>query len=146
MEKTIITYDMYDHMMDNLIEQIAFSKLYTKVKYVYGIPRGGLPMAVHLSHHLGLDFADNEFFHNMMTREQRKKTLIVDDVADTGITLKRLKLVYTINFTIATLHYKPRSTVKPNFYVEETDKWICYPWESLNEEPNREGYDDEHSS
>jgi len=110
MEKTIITYDMYDHMMDNLIEQIAFSKLYTKVKYVYGIPRGGLPMAVHLSHHLGLDFADNEFFHNMMTREQRKKTLIVDDVADTGITLKRLKLVYTINFTIATLHYKPRST------------------------------------
>jgi len=142
MEKTIITYDMYDHMMDNLVEQIEFSKAYTKVKYVYGPPRGGLPIAVHLAHHLGLDFVDNEFFHNMMTREQREKTLIVDDVADTGQTLKRLKLVYSIDFIIATLHYKSRSVIKPNFFVEENNTWIVYPWEMLDEIPNREGYDE----
>ncbi len=146
MEKTIITYQMYDHMMDNLVEQIEFSKLYTKVKYVYGPPRGGLPIAVHLAHHLGLDYADSEWFHNMMNREQREKTLIVDDVADTGQTLKRLKLIYSIDFITATLHYKTRSTIKPDFFVEETNSWVCYPWERLDETPNREGYNDKHSS
>lgn len=128
---------MYDHMLDNLLEQIEYSKLYTKVKYVYAPPRGGLPIAVHLAHHLELDFADNDFFHNMMTREQREKTLIVDDVADTGETLKKLKSVYSIDFICATLHYKPRSVIKPNFFVEETTDWIVYPWEKLDEVPNR---------
>ncbi len=137
MKKTIITYDMYDHMMDNLVEQIEFSKLYTKVKYIYGPPRGGLPIAVHLAHHLGLDYADDEWFHNMMNKEQREKTLIVDDVADTGKTLQQLKTVYNFNFITATLHYKPRSVVKPDFYVEETTDWQVYPWEKIDEEPNR---------
>jgi len=138
MKKIIITYDMYDHMLDKLVEQIEFSKLYTKVKYVYGPPRGGLPIAVHLAHHLGLDYSDDEWFHNMMNKEQRDKTLIVDDVADTGKTLQQLKTVYNFDFITATLHYKVRSVVKPNFFVEETDKWIVYPWEKLDEIPNRE--------
>lgn len=140
MEKTIITYEMYDHMLDNLIEQIEFSKVYTKIDYVYGPPRGGLPMAVHLSHHLDLEFVDDEWFCSIMTQEQKEKTLIVDDVADTGITLQNLKLRHCINFIIATLHYKSRSVIKPDFYVEENNTWLVYPWEKLDETPNREGY------
>ena len=142
MEKTIITYEMYDHMMDNLVEQIEFSKSYTKVKYVYGPPRGGLPIAVHLSHHLGLEFVNDEWFCSIMTQEQREKTLIVDDVADTGKTLQNLKLRHCINFITATLHYKSRSVIKPDFFVEKNNTWLIYPWEQLDEIPNREGYDD----
>jgi len=145
MKKTIITYDMYDHMMDNLVEQIEFSKLYTKVKYIYGPPRGGLPMAVHLAHHLDLTLLDRFDFKNLPSREW-EKVLLVDDVADTGKTLQAIKNSFGVYFTIATLHYKPRSIVKPQFYVEETTDWLIYPWERLDETPNREGYNDEHSS
>jgi len=141
MEKTIITYEMYDHMLDKLVEQIEFSNLYTKVKYVYGPPRGGLPMAVHLAHHLDLTLLDRFDFKNLPRREW-KKVLLVDDVADTGKTLHEIRNTFGVFFSVATLHYKPRSIVKPNFYVEETTDWLIYPWEKLDEIPNREGYDD----
>ena len=144
MEKTIITYDMYDHMMDKLVEMIEFSKLYTKIKYVYGPLRGGLPMAVHLSHHLDLKFVIPGQI-GALDKHELSQTLIVDDVADTGKTLHRFKLGWDIikaDFICATLHYKSRSSIVPDFYVEETNKWVCYPWEKLDEEPNREGYDD----
>jgi hypoxanthine phosphoribosyltransferase len=137
MEKTIITYDMYDHMMDKLVEMIEFSKLYTKVKYVYGPPRGGLPIAVHLAHHLGLEFVTKQDMDEWLNSDELEKVLIVDDVADTGKTLQEIRNNHGVYFTVATLHYKSRSVVKPDFFVEETDKWICYPWERLDEEPNR---------
>ncbi len=139
MKKIIITYQMFDHMMDNLVEQIEFSKLYTKVKYVYGPPRGGLPIAVHLAHQLDLEFVTTHEINEKLSINELKKVLIVDDVADTGKTLLEIKNSHNINFITATLHYKPRSIVKPDFYVEKTTYWCCYPWEKLNEIPNREG-------
>ena len=30
---------------------------------------------------------------------------------------------------IATLHHKPWSECEPDYYAEEVDKWILYPWE-----------------
>jgi len=136
MIKDIITYEMYDHMMDKLVEMIEFSKLYTKVKYVYAPPRGGLPIAVHLSHYLDLTLLDRFDLKNLPRREW-EKVLIVDDVADTGKTLQEIRNAFGIYFTTATLHYKTRSVVIPDFYVEETNKWIVYPWERLDETPNR---------
>lgn len=66
---------------------------------------------------------------------KNKKILLVDDVADTGISLK-FASEYLLKKTpkelkIATIHYKPQSIVKPDFYNEETTKWIVYPWEYL---------------
>ncbi len=62
-----------------------------------------------------------------------KNILIVDDVSDTGGTLVFVKNLMKKkgikNFKIATLHYKPWSKFKPDFYLEECDKWIIYPWE-----------------
>lgn len=62
-----------------------------------------------------------------------KKTLIVDDVADTG---KSLKLVEkhilqhaAKEAKIATIYYKPWSIVKPDYYGQETKLWIVFPWE-----------------
>ena len=142
MEKIIITYDIYDHMMDNLVEQIEFSKLYTKIKYVYGPPRGGLPIAVHLAHHLDLKFIIlNQL--GALDSHELDRVLIVDDIADTGKTLNDFKRAFKImdaSLTTATLFVKDRSIIKPDFYVEETTDWIVYPWEKINEKPNREGY------
>jgi hypothetical protein len=59
--------------------------------------------------------------------------LVVDDVADTGgtlvFTVDLLKKRGIKNFKVATLHQKLWSKFKPDFYLEETDKWIIYPWE-----------------
>jgi len=138
MEKEIITYQIYDIMLVKLIKRIESSKLYTKIKYVFGPIRGGLPIAVHFSHHLNLEFVTNQDMNECLNNDELKKVLIVDDVTDTGKTLLDLEDFYGVNFITATLHYKPRSMVKPTFFVEETNKWICYPWEKLDEEPNRE--------
>lgn len=64
------------------------------------------------------------------------KVLVVDDVADTGITLKavvdyiRGKLK-PAEMKVATLHYKPWSAIKPDYYLEEVTEWIVYPWEYI---------------
>ncbi len=62
-----------------------------------------------------------------------KNILIVDDVADSGKSLKvildalvdkRAKSIKT-----ATLFYKTRSIVIPDYYVKKTDAWVVFPWE-----------------
>jgi len=62
------------------------------------------------------------------------KVLVVDDVSDSGNSLITVKeYIETKSVTsvkIATLHYKPWSNFKPDYYAEEVDKWIIYPWES----------------
>ena len=61
------------------------------------------------------------------------KVLVVDDVSDSGHSLIAVKEYIKNNgaaeVKIATLHYKPWSQYKPDYYAEEVDKWILYPWE-----------------
>jgi len=60
--------------------------------------------------------------------------LVVDDVADTGETLRlvadtvrpAVKALQT-----AVLYEKPRSVVKPDHVWKQTDLWIDFPWSSL---------------
>ena len=62
-----------------------------------------------------------------------RRVLIVDDVADTGHSL--LTVYEHVNkagaeiVKTATLHYKPHSIFKPDFYIVETTAWIIYPHE-----------------
>jgi hypoxanthine phosphoribosyltransferase len=62
-----------------------------------------------------------------------KKILLVDDVADTGrsmaLAVDYLKGEEIHSLKTATIHYKPHSIFKPDFFIEETEKWIVYPWE-----------------
>lgn len=65
--------------------------------------------------------------------QEQQKILIIDDVADTGHTLKALldKYVNVEYKKCATLHFKPRSIIEPTFYVDaiDNDVWIVYPYE-----------------
>ena len=136
--KYLVTYTKYGHLIDQLVKQIQ-STVFADgwgLKYVYGIPKGGLPIAVHLAHHLGLYLIDNKpLFSEKIKTIGYRNILIVDDVADTGKTLEEYSM-----FTSATLFYKKQSTVRPTYFVETTDKWIVFPWETLDEIPNRPGY------
>jgi hypoxanthine phosphoribosyltransferase len=64
---------------------------------------------------------------------KEKKLLLVDDVADTGQSLalvkKYLKDVGALEIKIASVYYKPWSTVIPDYYRKETNLWIIFPWE-----------------
>jgi len=61
------------------------------------------------------------------------KILVVDDVADTGETLKELRQRIiekgASKVEIATLYVKPWRKVEIDYYSRETDKWIVFPWE-----------------
>lgn len=61
------------------------------------------------------------------------KVLVVDDVSDSGnslIVVKRyIEEKGASEVKLATLHHKPWSKFMPDFYGEEVDKWIIYPWE-----------------
>ena len=62
-----------------------------------------------------------------------KKVLVVDDVADTGESLKlvnsHLKNQGASDIKIATIYYKPWSIIVPHYYEKETRYWIVFPWE-----------------
>jgi hypoxanthine phosphoribosyltransferase len=62
-----------------------------------------------------------------------KKVLIVDDVADTGKSLKLVKehimQQSAKEVRTATVYYKPWSGVKPDYYERQTRLWIVFPWE-----------------
>ena len=136
MKKRIITYNDYDHLLDKLVEKIQMSSLYGELKYVYGPPRGGLPIAVHLAHHLDLKLIDRGLL-NEWDQDELDRTLIVDDIADTGRTIESLNGFYKTNFIFATLFFKSRSIIEPDWYVELENKWVIFPWEKLDEKPNR---------
>lgn len=61
--------------------------------------------------------------------------LVVDDVSDTGESLKvaveHLDVCGAKAIKTATLYYKPQSIFKPNFFIVETDQWIIFPWERM---------------
>lgn len=63
-----------------------------------------------------------------------RRVLIVDDVADTGETLKlvveKCKRACS-EVRSAVLYEKPRSIVNADYVWKHTDRWIDFPWSSL---------------
>jgi uncharacterized protein len=92
-------------------------------KNIYGIPRGGLVVAVKLSHLLDTPI--------VLTQEEiSEETLIIDDIVDTGETVKRLLGDDRKNHYIASLYFEQNAIIKPNFFVREKTAWIVFPWET----------------
>ena len=126
--KTFITWDEYDIMIKQLSYWIKF-ECEEEVGAIYGLPRGGLPIAVSLSHQLNLPLLMDYYDRKIVTD---KKILVVDDIADTGNTLRDFESPHNI---ICTLHYHEDSIVLPNYYCDlKGDKWIVYPWETRDSE------------
>jgi len=66
----------------------------------------------------------------------QRRVLIVDDVWDSGRTIMavRERVMDAGGYPeTAVLHYKPTHNAyvktKPDFFVDETDAWIVYPWD-----------------
>lgn len=150
MEKIKISYNDYGNMLD---------LLYTRLKnkdfvFFNGVPRGGLPIAVHLSHFLETDLLTigeiSQMSEDMdlVPDDEKQTILIIDDICDTGDTfecmserLDAIGLTKYFKIEWAVLFYKPHSTFKPDYFVQETKDWIVFPWEPMSEIPNRNLYE-----
>mgnify|MGYP000873808469 CR=1 FL=1 len=63
-----------------------------------------------------------------------KKILVIDDIVDTGDTIKHVlgllnEYLPQAIIKSAALFYKKKSCMEPNYYVQETSDWIVFPWE-----------------
>lgn len=135
MEKIIVDYNKYGILVDNLLTKIKFLDI--QFNAIHGLPRGGLPIAVHLSHHLNIPLVIS--INQFIQEHVNGRLLLVDDIIDTGRTYEQfLERIESnpINFTFATLFYKPRSSYAPDIYIKETSSWIVFPWETVNEVPS----------
>ena len=64
-----------------------------------------------------------------------RNVLVVDDVSDTGESLK-LAMDHAIergaaSVRTATIYLKPHSVFRPDFFCRSTSDWIIFPWERL---------------
>ena len=103
---------------DKSVEHIANKCKFLEFSGIYGVPRGGLCLAVALSHKLKIN----------LISEPIKNSLIVDDVYETGITLNSFKNIEGAMFFVLFSKIKPTwwNTVK----ISEKKEWIVFPWEN----------------
>jgi hypoxanthine phosphoribosyltransferase len=104
-----------------------------KLEFVAGIPRGGLIPAVMISHAFGIKYISYSSA-KALPGDLRSKTLIVDDISDTGETLADAE---KLGFITATLSIRVGTKTLPYFYGEliNDDRWLVFPWEKLNSIP-----------
>ena len=116
------TWNEFDKSVDYIANKCKFMKL----SGIYGVPRGGLCLAVALSHKLNIQLIEKPL----------KYSLIVDDVFETGLTLRIFKDIEWANFYVLISKKKPIwwNTVNTTYSKE----WIVFPWENKNNELKEE--------
>ena len=103
---------------DKSVEHIASKCNFLEFSGIYGVPRGGLCLAVALSHKLKIN----------LISEPIKNSLIVDDVYETGITLNTFKEIEGAMFFVLFSKIKP--TWWNTVFTSEKSEWIVLPWEN----------------
>lgn len=100
-------------------------------------------IAIRTSKYTGIDKCTTEVnVHNLGYLLERLKPgdtiLLVDDVWDTGLTIKKIKECLMekgfpdITIKVATVYYKPTKNVtdmKPDYFIHETKDWLVFPHE-----------------
>ena len=95
-------------------------------KRIYGLPRGGLPLAVCLSHDLGIDLVLE------LPKKFDSELIVCDEIADTGRTLRSIKKA---GYFIVVIHKHSESITEPDIWLREKPNhtWIAYAWEARND-------------
>ncbi|MFA6196958.1 MAG: phosphoribosyltransferase family protein [Sulfurimonas sp.] len=138
-------YENFKNDTNDLINQVKGFQ----PQAIVAIARGGLTVAHAMAE--GLDIRDvqsirTELYDTTQKRDALtifgeckfgaiKRVLVVDDISDSGDTLKAVMNYLAcgfseIEFKSATLFYKKTSVYEPDFWVNEADDWIDFFWES----------------
>jgi hypoxanthine phosphoribosyltransferase len=143
----VLTWSAYGDAASDLGAQVGAAGFVPDI--VLGIARGGLVLAASLAYALGCKnlFTMNVEFYTgegttldapvMLpplldsTELDDMRVLLVDDVADSGKTL-RLVLEFcrghVAEARAAVLYQKPGSVLDAEFVWKHTDQWIDFPW------------------
>ena len=127
MEYDVISWEDIDNAIEILAKQIENSGIHYEV--IYGLARGGLVPAVMLSHRLKIPMVLN-MEEVWRLKVKNKAALIVDDISDTGETLRYFD---DQKFDIATLFVREHtSKIKPKYSYKNInhDNWLLFPWET----------------
>ena len=137
-----VTLDEFNKQINSL--RLTITTYHERYSGLYGVPKGGVFVAMALSHKLGIPMVE----HN----SGQKDILIVDDLMDSGTT--RMKFP---NQDFACLYVKentPLECLGDVFYNRVETEWIEFFWEVneapaadaivrlleyIGEDPNREG-------
>lgn len=142
-----LTWMDVQRLSEKLADQIAESGFRPDI--IVAVSRGGFDPARILSDELNIrSLASLQVIYYAGINERNDKpqvkyplnadisglnVLVVDDVADSGNSLKVVKEYIDSlgprEVKMATLHHKPWSSFEPDFFAESVDKWIIYPWE-----------------
>lgn len=132
-----LSYEDIQKDADFLVNKIPSGR-YNSVR---AIERGGIFPATVIANRLGLPLVGDG--------EMNERTLVVDDLIDSGATLQ----LFQDRWDTAVLYRKPHSP-PTTYYVEEIDDWIEFPYEqterdeqhnivrlleTIGEDPTREG-------
>jgi hypoxanthine phosphoribosyltransferase len=148
-ERETLTWADFGHAVRDLGRLVIDSGY--KPDLILGIARGGLFPAGALGYALGIKnihIMNIEFYTDVDERLplpivlppvpqeidlKAKHVLVVDDVADTGGTLKLVRdfcARHVHDIRVAVLYEKPSSVVHCEYVWRRTDKWIAFPWSS----------------
>ena len=110
-----LTWNQFDWAVEEITARYA-AQSFTGV---YGVPRGGLCLAVALSHTLSLPWLT----------EPKDGCLVVDDVYETGRTLREIREQVDATFVVW------MSKCPPEWWNTATtitsDHWLVFPWENV---------------
>ncbi|UCE16271.1 MAG: phosphoribosyltransferase [Candidatus Bathyarchaeota archaeon] len=155
-EFEVPTWEQIYELLLNLADSVR--KANFKPDVIVGVSRGGWPPARIISDLLEKSELANvkaEFYRGLAktkgepmitqpvsTSVTGKKVLVVDEVVDTGKSLRlvqsHLKERDATEVKILTIYYKPWSVVVPDWYGKETKRWVVFPWEI--KETTRQGF------
>ena len=113
----MISYFTWDEF-DKSVQHIANECKLFNFSGIYGVPRGGLCLAVALSHKLKIN----------LISEPKVNSLIVDDIYETGFTLNTFKNIEGATFFV--LFSKVNPTWWNTVNISKKKEWIVFPWES----------------
>lgn len=146
-QKEILTWEGFGVAQRELAQTIADDGYEPEI--IIAVARGGLVAAGALSYALGVKLSDAinvEFYTDVHTTLpdpillepmldvasiSGRKLLVVDDVADSGRTMKLVLEILRkqgAEVRSAVLYEKSVSVVKPDYTWRHTDEWIVFPW------------------
>lgn len=128
--KLYLSWKWVDEQLNTIGERL---ESIDKLEFISGIPRGGLIPAVIMSHAFKIKYISYSSA-KMLPKDIRENVLVIDDIADTGHTLKEAN---ELDFITGTLAMRIGSKTTPHFYGEliKDDRWLVFPWEKLDSIP-----------
>ena len=147
-----INWNQFEKDIKNLANKIKAKRVIGGVfnKYnctkILAISKGGLIPAYYLARYLGIKYVSTlcvqsytdennkielSTIPKVIQKNNTKGWLIVDDIVDSGETMKLAKSLYP-NSIFASVYKKDsfKDTEKLDFYAEEVDGWLIFPWET----------------